>query len=278
MQCPELFSPINANGCVYDCTQHAMFTLNTEGGQGKCVYRFDGTKKVTLNPLNAIPINGMDTSIPTMQSLQANDAQRYTLYSTELTRVNTALQQIVNTIDHDTRVADAFQALQMAEETRGTDPDAYQLARNTYYTLTKGDGWIDTERQRLLDSEIDPELDRYRSEYELAAKQKVEQQQTLDIVTAVKDRVLSMKDDFEYSTSMFKTQLDKLKSQLNIERRGRTATTSSESTTVFYRWFDTVLNLLIAIAVVYGGMTLWSKYSARQEARWTTYTLTPAKA
>lgn len=281
MQCPELFSPTNASGCVYDCTQSAMFTLTTEGGQAKCVYTPDTTKFVTLNPLNAIPIptNATGTPpVPTLQALQTEDPPRFTLYNNELTRVNTAITTLLGTISREQRLHDTFTALQQAEDTRDSNPEGYQLARNAYYTLKNGDDWIDTERQRLLDAEVTPETDRYRSDYEVAMAQKNGQQRTLDIINSVKDRVLSMKDDFQYTTSMFKSQLDKLKSQLNIERRGRQAETSSESTTTFYKWFNTLLNLCIAVALVYGALTIWTKVRRMREQRWTTYTLPPAKA
>lgn len=279
MQCPELFSPYNG-GCIYDCTQHAMFTLNTEGGQAKCVYTPDAEKKVSLTPLTAIPVPSGITGtvpLPTMEGLRDEDPQRYTQYSSELTRVGTAIQSVLGTIQRDQQIRDAFKALQTAEDTRDSNPEGYQLARNTYYTLTKGDAWVETERQRLLDAEIEPEAEQYRSAYTTAKQQKDGQQKTLDIVTAVKDRVLSMKDDFQYTTTMFKDQLETLKSQLNIERRGRETSTSSESTTTFYRWFETLLNLLIAIAIVYGGLTLWRTFSNRQQ-RSTTYTVPPPKA
>lgn len=281
MQCPELFSPTNASGCVYDCTQSAMFTLTTEGGQAKCVYTPDTTKFVTLNPLNAIPIPTNVTGtppVPTLQALQTEDPPRFTLYNNELTRVNTAITTLLGTISREQRLHDTFTALQQAEDTRDSNPEGYQLARNAYYTLKNGDDWIDTERQRLLDAEVTPETDRYRSDYEVAMAQKNGQQRTLDIINSVKDRVLSMKDDFQYTTSMFKSQLDKLKSQLNIERRGRQAETSSESTTTFYKWFNTLLNLCIAVALVYGALTIWTKVRRMREQRWTTYTLPPAKA
>ena len=281
MQCPELFSPVSASGCVYDCTQSAMFTLTTEGGQAKCVYTPDPTKFVTLNPLNGIPIPPNTTGIPpvpTLQAIKAVDVARFTLYNNELTRVNTAITTLLGTIDKEKRLHDAFTALQQAEDTRDSNPEAYQLARNNYYTLKNGDEWLDTERQRLLDAEITPETDRFRSDYEVAMAQKNGQQRTLDIINSVKDRVLSMKDDFQYTTTMFKSQLDKLKSQLNIERRGRQTETSSESTTTFYKWFNVLLNLLIAVTLVYGGLTIWTKVSRMREQRWTTYTLPPAKA
>jgi hypothetical protein len=259
-QCPESFSPVN-NGCVYDCSQHSMFRLTTANGQSKCEYRYDPKLFVELTPQNGIPVTGAGGGtvlVPSLLELDTADPTRATRYRAELNRVDAGVQLILADLDRDQQKQDAFHALQAAEAIRDTDPIAYQMARNTYYTLTKGDGWIETEQKRLLASEVDPELERYRSDYLTAVQQKTGQQRTLDIVEAVKDRVLSLKDDFSYSTSMFSKQIDLLKSQLNIERRGREGSTVNQDLVTFYSWFDILLNLALIVAALYGALTLWT--------------------
>lgn len=270
-QCPEFFSPLN-NGCVYNCSQHSLFRLTTTDTQPKCEYQFDPTVRIELTPQNAIPIplpqvgSGTAPPVPTMSSLQASDPTRYGQYKAELDRVNAAIQGILSGMDRDRRLRDAFTALQTAELNRATDPIGYQKARNEYYTLAKGDQWLQGEEKRIVSDEVSPEIQRYRSLYETALEQKTGQQKTLDIIEAVKDRVLSLKDDFQWSTSMFKTQLDRVKSQLNMERRGREATTVNEDTTGFYQWFTILLNLAIVVAGIYLALTLWKVVRKRWTA------------
>jgi len=260
-QCPEFFSPLN-NGCVYDCSQHTLFHLTTEGGQPKCKYEF-GDEHVELVPQNPVPIllsevgSGVTPPIPALAVLQTSDPSRYTRYKAELDRVNSGIEAILSTVEKDRLADDAFEALQRAELTRASDPVGYQKARNYFYTLKKGGEWMDEEKTRIASAEVDPEIQRYRDAYTTAMQQKVGQQKTLDIVEAVKDRVLSLKDDFQYSTSMFKQQLDNVKSQLNVERRGRQTTPLNEATSTFYGWLNIVVNLVLIVLAVYLAMTAW---------------------
>jgi hypothetical protein len=227
---------------------------------------------VELIPQNAIPVplpqvgSGTVPPIPTLASLQASDPARYGQYKTELDRVNAAIEGILNRIDREVRLRDAFTALQTAELSRATDPVGYQKARNEYYTLAKGEQWIQGEEARIRTVELDPEIQQYRSTYETALGQKSGQQRTLDIIEAVKDRVLSIKDDFQWSTNMFKSQLERVKSQMNMERRGRTATTLNEETTGFYRWLNLIINLAIIVAALYLALTLWKVIRGRWKA------------
>jgi hypothetical protein len=257
---------------VYNCSQHSLFRLTTTDTQPKCEYQFDPTVRIELTPQNAIPIplpqvgSGTAPPVPTLASLQTSDPTRYGQYKAELDRVNAAIQGILSGMDRDRRLRDAFTALQTAELNRATDPIGYQKARNEYYTLAKGDQWLQGEEKRIVSDEVSPEIQRYRSLYETALEQKTGQQKTLDIIEAVKDRVLSLKDDFQWSTSMFKTQLDRVKSQLNMERRGREATTVNEDTTGFYQWFTILLNLAIVVAGIYLALTLWKVVRKRWTA------------
>lgn len=281
-QCPEFFSPVN-NGCVYDCSQHSLFRLTTANAQPKCEYEFDASLFVELIPQNTIPVplpdvgSGSPPPVPTLKSLESTDPARATRYKTELDRVDAAIQGLLSKMDRARRVAHAFQALQTAELTRATDPIGYQQARNQYYTLVKGPEWVEEEKARIRSAEVEPEIRQYRDIYTTAMQQKVGQQRTLDIIEAVKDRVLSLKDDFQYSTSMFKEQLDRVKSQLNIERRGRDATTGTEDAVAFSAWLNILLNLALAIVGVYGALTLWTVIKKRWPSEQRAYTLVAAK-
>lgn len=270
-QCPEFFSPVN-NGCVYDCSQHPLFRLTTTNNQPKCEYQFDNDRTVELVPQNMVYVTGTPNP-PSFEELQSVYPSQYTRYKAEIDRADTAIQGLLSQMSHGDRVQDAFRALQTAEASRARNPIAYQQARNAYYRLTEGDSWLQEEEKRIRDAEVGPDLQRYRNEYDSATLQKTEQQKTLDIVEAVKDRVLSLKDDFQYSTSLFKSQLDRVKSQINIERRGRAGgTTINEDTTVFYGWFTIVLNLVLVVLGVYMALTLWKVVRTRWLRPLPTYT------
>jgi hypothetical protein len=59
-------------------------------------------------------------------------------------------------------LTDAFRDLQKAENVRDKSPEAYQVARTAYYTLLKGDTWLNEEKQRIAGAEVAPEVQKYQ--------------------------------------------------------------------------------------------------------------------
>lgn len=69
-------------------------------------------------------------------------------------------------------------ALDQATATRAEDPERYQQARIAYYTLLNGQGWLQTEKDRIAKEKIEPVLGNYSATY-AALKEEKEQQQTI---------------------------------------------------------------------------------------------------
>ena len=69
-------------------------------------------------------------------------------------------------------------ALDQATATRAEDPERYQQARIAYYTLLNGQGWLQTEKDRIAKEKIEPVLGDYSAKY-AALKEEKEQQQTI---------------------------------------------------------------------------------------------------
>lgn len=252
-ECPVSFVPYQG-ACIRDCPESRSFSLNTGNGQPRCVYDGDRTVQVNLNPVSGVRLP--DTQdLPTLDELRTMKPLAYNRFKRESDRVDAALTIEFQKIDRTSQVTNAFRTLQDAEGVRDTSPDAYQMARIAYYTLTDGAGWINEERQRVLAAEIDPEVESYRKSYKDVTGRREAQQRTQDIMRAVKDGVLSMKDDVQYTTKTFQDQIEVLKNQINIERRGR----EKPSDNGFFTWVDTILNLLIVIALIFAGLTIWRK-------------------
>jgi hypothetical protein len=45
------------------------------------------------------------------------------------------------------------------------DPEGYQKARIAYFTLLNGQGWLNTEKQRIATEEVQPVLNNYTTQY-----------------------------------------------------------------------------------------------------------------
>jgi hypothetical protein len=174
-------------------------------------------------------------------------------------RVSAEIAVHLKKIDKDKQVADAFKALQDAEDTRDEAPEAYQAARVAYYTLTKGPEWVEGETERVSKVEADPEIQRYMTNFNDIMDRKTAQQRTQDVMRSVNDGVLSLKDDVQYTTKTFQDQISNLKNQINIERRGREKAEGEEGP--FTNWVDMLLNLLIIVGLLFAGLTIWRRLS-----------------
>jgi hypothetical protein len=255
-QCPVSFVPYQG-ACIRECPEARSFYLSIENGQPRCIYTGDRAVQVRLNPVSGINI-GDTEELPTLEELREMRPSAYTRFKRESDRADAALTIEFRKVDRTSQLDTAFRSLQDAEGVRDESPEAYQMARIAYYTLAKGAGWLDEERQRVLASEIDPEVNNYRKSYEEVTGRREAQQRTQDVMRAVKDGVLSMKDDVQYTTKAFQDQIETLKNQINIERRGREKPSSDGG---FFAWIDTILNLLIVISLIFVGLTLWRKMS-----------------
>lgn len=244
--------------CVRKCPE-PHFAFMSGNNQPRCEYIGDRTKNIPLNSVPAI-FQQEGKPLPTMESLKKEDPGRYALFNAETTRVDAALAILMSTIDKQIQIDNAFKELQKAENIRDKSPEAYGTARVAYYSLVKGPEWIGEEKKRLLAAEVEPEVVRYRQSYlDIDGRKKI-QMQTRDVMESVKSGVLSLKDDFRYTTKTFKDQIDTLKSQINIERRGREKPIDGDYD--FFKWIDVFLNLLIVVGLLYVAVIVWRKMPA----------------
>jgi len=230
--CPSGFqiSPTGEFSCVHECSRVQGFELRTVAGTPACVYV---DRPATYFSLRLLP------GSPTTPEQMAQ-------YTTATEEYNNALEVALNGISKETRMDDAFKALQAAENARDTAPQAYQEARVRYYTLLNGNEWLNEEQQRILNAEAKPKAETYLATFTDLTTRRQQQQQTMDVMNAVKDKVLSMKDDFQMTTNVFSKQIAELKNQIQLESKSKVATT-----TTVMSWMDTLLNIvLVAILLV----------------------------
>lgn len=143
-------------------------------------------------------------------------------------------------VNREEQVSTAFQKLQDAENVRDQSPDAYETARIAYYTLTKGDSWINDEKQRVANTEAQPIVDKYLNSFNDLLQRTDNQQQTIDAVNGVKNNLLSVTDDMRFSVNAFEKQVSEIKNEIEINKKKKTVATS-----VVTSWFDFIMNILI---------------------------------
>jgi hypothetical protein len=183
---------------------------------------------------------------PTVASLQTNRPALYPAYKEAQDDFASKKAVLLNQIATSKRVADAFRELQVAENARGENPQAYQNARNRYYTLTQGDTWQATERQRLLNAEVLPEIAPYFQSISFMAERQTQQAGTKTAVDAVKAKLITLKDDFRTTTTTLMKQVTELRNQIELQRRRATQQQAKTS-----EWFINLILIVLSLVVIY---------------------------
>lgn len=253
-KCPSPFESVGNLSCIMNCPGEKGYERRNVNGGFQCVYKADPRHSVVMNTVSATIFNGT-----TLTELQTANATAYTEFEKERGRFANELIILDEKISKDVKLRDAFQRLQDAENVRDKAPDAYQQARSNYYTLKEGDKWKQRERERLMKAEVEPIAQKFADTKTKAVRQYETQRKTVDVVNGLKDNVLSIKDEMKYAADTFQDQLNKVKSAINEERRGRVP----ETKTSFWTWLDTVLNVAIIGALLYVVYLLYKKFSYR---------------
>jgi hypothetical protein len=260
--CPSGFqlNPAMPGSCVAQCPTEKGFTFRMVDGVPQCVHSSDPALFVRLNAMPALDVKPNDP-VPSIDELANSPNTNMRRYKEEWERFSQEIPVIESKVNKGKEVQTAFKALQDAENVRDKSPDVYQAARIRYYTLTKGENWTKEEAERVGKAEADPILDQYRAAYRQTLGQLDKQQKTLDVVQGVKDKVLSLRDDLDYSVSTFGKQIGELRNQINMER---SRTKEDENF-----WVNFILNamiVLVSLGVIY---LLFNRLRSRMS---TTYT------
>jgi hypothetical protein len=247
--CPAGFriSPVNPNMCVVECPSRDGFENRNLNGEPYCVYRDRDKFKVLLREAPAFQV-GEGMPVPEFNNVWKRSTRFWdfqTIKDDYDTKVAVVKGEIDREIGRTAMLKDAFNALQTAENVRDQSPQAYQDARIRYYTLLRGENWVNEESQRIAAAEANPKVNQFR-QVETDLKTRLnQQQQTIDVVNSVKDKVLTMRDDFAHTTNVFSKQLSELKNQIQIEKKK-----SAEEKIQVFSWVDAILNVLITILVL----------------------------
>ena len=263
--CPSGFqvNPVQGTTCVVQCPDEKGFETAVVDGMPACRYRTDRSVFVKLTSAPGIPPERDGPVTITLDQMRARNPALFNQYKQAQENFDKEFPVAYAKVDKQRQIDDAFKNLQAAENVRDQSPQAYQDARLRYYTLVNGDAWVNEEKARITNAEVIPKIAQYMSSYEDMNTRINQQQQTLDVVNNVSDKVLSMKDEFAYATNTFAKQIDQLKNQINIERKGRQKDNQT--------WMDFLLNILIvvsgiiAIVILARRMLVGKAYTYRQQ-------------
>ena len=151
-------------------------------------------------------------------------------------------------------------ALDTADENKEQDPAGYEKARIAYYTLLNGQGWLQSEKQRIAKQEVEPLLTRYRTKYNALKSEKQSQKVFVNLQSLLKTQEESDLAD----NSFFKKQLEKEKSQTDVLNRLNSLQPGSTSSFSFLSYVSIIIDFvifLLALVVLY---LVFSKFSKLQ--------------
>jgi hypothetical protein len=138
-------------------------------------------------------------------------------------------------------------ALDAAEENKEDDPTGYKKARIAYYTLLNGQGWLQTEKQRIAKHEVEPLLQSYTMKYNTLKNEQQSQK-----VFANLHSILKSQEDADISDhSFFKKQLEKEKSQTDVLNRLNNLQSGSNIVSSLFPLLIDFVIFLLALIVLY---------------------------
>lgn len=254
LRCPSGFGAIQIQGCYADCpTDKGFVPFQKDGGPPSCAFRDDqgaiDDSTIVLRervPFLPPPPKGEEStapSVPTLDQVKEMSADLYQKYIAEKGRFDGQIAVAVEKIGNRRVIQLAFRKLQDAEQVRDTAPEAYIAARNAYYTLTKGDTWLDEERRRVETAEIAPVVEQVANTYSNATSRLDKSSKLLEMINNVQQNVTGIQDEFKGTVTLLGKQIRNVQDQLNLERH-KTETKKP----VVLPFVGYILNALLVVA------------------------------
>jgi hypothetical protein len=146
-------------------------------------------------------------------------------------------------------------ALDTATDNQDEDPEGYEQARIAYYTLLNGQGWLNTEKQRIATQEVQPVVSSYNTRYNALKGEKQSQSVFLNLADNLKAQENSDKENNAFLKKELTSEKDKadVLSRLNELTSGTPYTASSPSQ--YISIFVDLIIVFLIVVVVYLGYT-----------------------
>ena len=148
-------------------------------------------------------------------------------------------------------------ALDSADENKEQDPAAYEKARIAYYTLLNGQGWLQSEKQRIAKQDVEPLVKSYIAKFNALKGE----QQTQNVFVNLQSVLKTQEESDLADNSFFKKQLEKEKSQTDVLNRLSSLQPGSTSSFYFLSYIPILVDIvimLLALVVLYLLVTKFS--------------------
>ena len=243
--CPVEFDQAQTGfGCVPKCPTDKGFKVVGP----VCAYNGDPQLSVPLQvaPIAIIP-DGKIVSFTTLPNAP--------IYGEVLKNFSDRIAIVQGKVDKETKIATAFRHMQDAENAQDISPEAYQKARAEYYTMVKGDDWIETEKTRIGNVETKPLVDRFIAQFKDLTNQQNQQSTTMDLLQIAQDKFMGVEKELSYSVENVDKQIKTLQDRILINKHKHAAETS------YGAWIDMILNIAIVLGFLFTIYAVYRKVS-----------------
>jgi hypothetical protein len=145
-------------------------------------------------------------------------------------------------------------ALDTAAENQDQDPEAYEQARIAYYTLLNGQGWLNSEKDRIAREEVQPILNSYNSTYTALKGEKESQSAFMSLANNLKAQEAGDKE----SNKFLQKQVNKEKDKADVLDRLNSLSAPVASSSYIPIIIDILIALLM-IGALYFGVTKFNR-------------------
>lgn len=137
-------------------------------------------------------------------------------------------------------------ALDTATENQDQDPAGYEKARIAYYTLLNGQGWLNTEKQRIATDEVQPVLNKYRTQYNSLKGEK----QSQSIFTNLSNALIAQEGADTADNSFLKKQLAIERDRLAVMNRMNDLLVGTPESPHSGSYIPLIVDIIIGILII----------------------------
>ena len=225
--------------CVMTCPEG--FELTAVGGP-RCVHKDDPDVSIHLIAQPAVPRAMNDNSIFSIMDLKTTHPDAYVRYTKEFDRFVKEKAIAISNVDHAKEVEAASAAVLAAA---GKEQSVVDAAAARYLEVTGDPDAAAYTINRGIKTELDKNTGRFIDEYRFLSNQSKQQQDTMDLISSVKDNLFMVKDDLEFSVGTFDKQVSDIQNQINKNKR------IHEQAVDYGAWMLMGLNIAVVLALIF---------------------------
>lgn len=142
------------------------------------------------------------------------------------------------------------------------DPAGYEKARIAYYTLLNGQGWLQTEKQRIAKEDVEPLLSNYRTEYDALKGEKKSQ----SMFTQLMNHLKSQNNDNDFLNKELLKEKDKADVLDRMNELNAGTPISNPSPTGYYQYIPLIIDIIIALLAFLVIYLIYTKFIQNKSA------------